>query len=77
MLCITKKCGFFFSARSVSISCNVKAFTTFFHKKLAHAQTRMTKFVTLRNATDGLQIDQIMGKPSAASKIKTLVFRNG
>ena len=46
MLCITKKWGFLCS-RSVSIFCNMKSFTTFFHEKLAHVQSRMAKFVML------------------------------
>ena len=40
----------FWCARSVFIFCNVKAFTAFSHEKLAHAQIRMAKFVTLRRA---------------------------
>ena len=39
----------FLCARSVLIFYNMKAFTAFFHEKLAHAQTRVAKYVTLRD----------------------------
>ena len=49
ILFITKKCGFFLTARSSFIFCNVKTLITFFHEKLAHAQDRVAKFATPRS----------------------------
>ena len=48
MLCITKKCGFFVRKKCFHFL-QRENFYNILPQKLAHAQTRMAKFVTLRS----------------------------